>query len=96
VERSTFPHVVGWLGVELICITPWRRSSCSSPLRPPLPQDKRVVKTMPLSVNFYAEMPCVSTALRNNARRIGPVKRRCASIQATTRDWSSTSQDLYM
>ena len=49
-KRSTLPQVVGWLGREFFWRTWRRRSSASKPLRPPLPPEKRVVKTMPLSV----------------------------------------------
>ncbi len=63
-KRSTFPQVVGWLGVELIWVTPRRCSSASKPLRPPLPPASRVVKTMPLSVSVEYGMPWVARALR--------------------------------
>lgn len=65
-KRSTFPQVVGWLGVELICWTPSRCSSASRALRPPLPPANRVVKTMPLSVSVEYGMPWCSTVLRNS------------------------------
>ena len=39
----------------------------SNPLRPPLPPESRVVKTMPLSVSVEAGIPWVSTALRNSS-----------------------------
>ena len=72
---STFPQVVGWLGVELIWVIPRRRSSCSKPLRPPRPPESRVVKTIPLSVSVEAGIPCSATALRNWSSTIGPVTR---------------------
>ena len=56
-NRSTFPQVVGWFGREFFCITPRRCSSVSKPLRPPLPPENRVVKTMPLSVSVEAGTP---------------------------------------
>ena len=55
---STFPWVWGWLGLPFFWVMPRRRSSCSRPLRPPLPPDRRVVKTMPLSVRVEAGTPC--------------------------------------
>src|SRR5690606_41008596 len=56
-NRSTLPQVVGWLGWEFFWVMPRLRSSCSTPLRVPapfLPWDRRVVNTMPLSVNVDA------------------------------------------
>jgi hypothetical protein len=72
----------GWLGVELIWVLPRRRSSLSKALRPPLPPDSRVVKTMPLSVRVEAGMPCVSTASRNVSTTMGPVTRRWAVTES--------------
>jgi hypothetical protein len=50
-NRSALPWVWGWLGRPFFCRTPRRRSSVSRPLRPPLPPDSRVVKTIPLNVS---------------------------------------------
>jgi hypothetical protein len=57
VESSTLPQVVGWLGVALIWVMPRLCSSASKALRPPLPPESRVVKTMPLSVRVDAGTP---------------------------------------
>jgi hypothetical protein len=43
-----------------------------------LPPEKRVVNTMPLSVNVEAGAPFREMAARNAASTIGPVTRRCA------------------
>ena len=53
-NRSTLPWVWGWFGRPFFWVMPRRRSSCSRPLRPPLPPEKRVVKTIPLSVRVEA------------------------------------------
>ena len=39
--------VWGWFGLPFFWVMPRRRSSCSKALRPPLPPDRRVVKTIP-------------------------------------------------
>jgi len=44
-------------------------------LRPPLPPERRVVNTIPLSVSVEAGMPWVATAPRKAASTIGPVTR---------------------
>ena len=56
-NRSTLPWVCGWLGRPFFCLIPRRRSSVSRPLRPPWPPDRRVVKTIPLSVSVEAGSP---------------------------------------
>ena len=56
-NRSTLPWVWGWFGLPFFWLIPRRRSSVSRPLRPPLPPDSRVVKTMPLSVRVEAGAP---------------------------------------
>jgi len=64
-KRSTFPQVVGCPGVEFFWVIPSRRSSVSNPLRvpaPSLPWERRVVKTIPLSVNVEAGIPCSARA----------------------------------
>ena len=66
---------LGLSGLPFFWVMPRRRSSCSRPLRPPLPPDSRVVKTMPLSVKVEAGAPCLSQAARNAASTIGPVTR---------------------
>ena len=58
VEAFNFSAGGGVAGVELICVMPWRCSSASKPLHPPLPPANRVVETMPLSVNVEYGMPC--------------------------------------
>lgn len=80
--RSTLPQVVGWFGREFFWVTFRRRSSVSKPLRPPLPPDSRVVKTMPLSVNVEAGTPYAATVFLNAASTIGPVIRRCAVTES--------------
>lgn len=75
VEALDFPAGGGVAGVELIWVTPRRRSSASKALRPPLPPASRVVKTMPLSVRVEAGMPWRATALRNSVSTIAPVMR---------------------
>src|SRR5215471_1883952 len=70
-KRSTLPQVVGWLGREFFWRTSRRRSSASKPLRPPLPPEKRVVKTMPLSVRVEAGTPNWRTASRKVATALG-------------------------
>src|ERR687892_50061 len=91
-KRSALPQVVGWLGRELCWITPRRRSSASSSLRPPLPPENRVVNTIVLSVSVEAGIPCVATASRKVASTIGPVTRWWAVTDSANRAWSS-SQD---
>jgi hypothetical protein len=44
-------------------------------LRPPRPPDRRVVKTMPLSVRVEAGAPCCPHAARKASRTMGPVTR---------------------
>src|SRR4029434_4975004 len=56
-HSQTFPQGVGCAGREFFWVMPARRSSVSNPLRPPRPPDRRVVKTMPLSVNVEAGGP---------------------------------------
>jgi hypothetical protein len=46
-KRSMLPQVLGWPGAEFFWRTPRRRSSVSTPLRPPRPPERRVVRTMP-------------------------------------------------
>ena len=72
-NRSTLPQVVGWLGRLFFWWMPSRSSSVSSPLRPPRPPAKRVVKAMPLSVSVEAGGPWVVIAARKVASTIGPV-----------------------
>ena len=72
-KRSTLPQVVGWLGLAFFCATCRRRSSASRALRPPLPPAKRVVNTIPLSVNVEAGAPKRATAARKRPRTVGPV-----------------------
>ena len=75
-NRSTFPQVVGWFGLECFCTTPRSRSSVWKPLRvsrPARPPAKRVVKTMPLSDSTEAGMPWSATVCRNIATTAGPV-----------------------
>ena len=62
-ERLDFPWVWGWFGLPFFCLTPRRRSSCSRPLRPPRPPDRRVVKTMP-SVKVEAGTPAAAASAR--------------------------------
>ena len=63
-KRSTLPQVVGWLGLEFFWTTPGGEFVLE-PLRPPLPPERRVVNTMPLSVRVEAGIHVVSQALRN-------------------------------
>ena len=77
-KRSTLPQVVGWLGREFFCTIPRRRSSASKALRPPLPPERRVVNTIPLSVSVDAGAPCLLTASRNVSTTMVPVTRRWA------------------
>jgi hypothetical protein len=65
----------GVVGVELIWMTPRRRISCSSALRPPLPPASRVVKTIPLSVRVEYGMPWAATVLSKSVTTMGPVTR---------------------
>ena len=91
-KRSTLPQVVGWFGLLFFCTIPRRRSSCSKPLRVPAPLrpwERRVVKTMPLSVRVEAGHPCRSTAVRNACRTMVPVTRWWAVQARTNREWSS-------
>ena len=93
-NRSTLPQVVGWLGREFFWTMPRRWSSTSKLLRPRvprwLPPDRRVVKTMPLSVSVEAGIPCVATAVRNLASTIGPVTWWWAVTVRAYRQWSSS------
>ena len=66
----------------MIWVTPRRRNSFSSWLRPPLPPASRVVKTMPLSVRVEAGIPCAAYALRNVSRTMVAVTRRCAVTES--------------
>jgi len=62
-EPFDFPLGLGsGFGLPFFCLTPRRRSSASRWLRPPLPPDRRVVKTMP-----YRSAP--PTAPRRSASR---------------------------
>jgi hypothetical protein len=72
------PWVWGWLAFPFFCLIPRRRSSFSSPLRPPRPPEKRVVNTMPLSVRVEAGAPWAAMAARKAASTMGPVTRECA------------------
>jgi hypothetical protein len=72
-KRSTLPQVVGWLGRAFFWATPRRRSSASRALRPPLPPDRRVVKTIALSVKVEAGVPKRDRAARKRSRTAGPV-----------------------
>jgi len=56
-NRSALPWVCGWFGRPFFWVIPRWRSSCSKLLRPPLPPDSRVVKTIPLSVSVEAGGP---------------------------------------
>jgi hypothetical protein len=47
-----------------------------------LSSERRVVKTIPLSVNVEAGIPCVATVLRNSASTIGPVTRTWAVTES--------------
>ena len=60
-NRSIFPQVVGWFGLAFFWWTPRRPSSVSKALRPPLPPESRVAKTIPLSVSVEAGSPNWST-----------------------------------
>ena len=70
-KRSTLPQVVGWLGRRVLLADAEAASSVSKPLRPPRPPAKRVVKTMPLSVNVDAGVPWPATAVRNVLTTVG-------------------------
>jgi len=87
-ESFDFALSLGWLGLPFFCVTPRRRSSCSRALRPPLPPDSRVVKTMPLCVEAGA--PWAAAAARNAARTAGPVTRSWAVADRAYREWSSS------
>ena len=65
-------------GLPFFWVMPRRRRSVSRPLRPPLPPENRVVKTMPLSVRVAAGVPCCSQAPRKASSTIGPVPRAWA------------------
>ena len=56
-KRSTLPQVVGWFGLEFFWMMARLSRRCSKPLRPPWPPDRRVVNTIPLSVNVEAGTP---------------------------------------
>ena len=77
-NRSTLPWVWGWFGLPFFWVMPRRRSSCSRSLRPPLPPDRRVVKTMPLSVKVEAGTPCAAQAARKVSSTSAPVTRAWA------------------
>ena len=72
---STLPWVWGWLGLPFFWVMPRCRSSCSKPLRPPLPPDSRVVNTMPLSVRVEAGAPCAGDGGAERRETMGPVTR---------------------
>ena len=56
-EPLDFALGLGWFGFPFFWMIPRRRSSVSRPLRPPLPPEKRVVNTIPLSVSVEAGAP---------------------------------------
>ena len=95
-NRSTLPHVVGWLGREFFWRTPRRASSVSSPLRPPLPPANRVVKTMPLSVSVETGIPWAATHAWNDATTMGPVTRSWTVTRNALREWSSSQDRISM
>ncbi len=65
----------GGVRAEFFWRTPRRRSSAFRALRPPLPPDRRMVNTMPLSVRVEAGAPCAATAARNAVSTRAPVTR---------------------
>lgn len=70
---STFPWGVGCPGRAFFCAVFRRRSSASNPLRrPAMPSpERRVVKTMPLTVSVEAGIPWVLMVSRNWASTMG-------------------------
>jgi hypothetical protein len=59
-------------------------------LRPPLPPERRVVKTIPLSVSVDAGIPCVATVSRKVASTRAPVTRTWAVTESANREQSSS------
>src|SRR5438105_7900327 len=77
-KRSPLPQVAGCFGFEFFWMMPRRRSSVSKALRPPVPPDRRVVNTMPLSVSVDAGAPWLVTAAPEGVHDDGAVTRRWA------------------
>ena len=77
-----------WLGRPFFWMMPRRRSSCSKPLRPPLPPEVAI----PLSVSVEAGAPWRATAARKVSTTMGPLTRTWAVTDRAYRAWSS-SQD---